>query len=314
MNDFIVNGLFCLLGIIATVIVGKWGIKKKVITNYCTNKFSIGKELKNEFGKLEILYENKTITNELRVYKGVIMNTGNEDIDNIPESGIIMKCPNNWLIKDRIIVNHSKNIKISCERGRDDTETRFKPDMLKKGEAFSYSILYEIIENESKPKKEVENDIEFFDRIKDTKFRKEYMPLSGSSNNKRMLRLYLFIACNILLFIGSIYLVPSKQAINVIENETGETKSVRLNKDGDYIIADNNLTLLWSNTIINKQDFQKFYSVTIIRNQEYSVLIIACILYIILFLWLWYISHDIEKKIKMLQSLESNTFNYNDNV
>ena len=114
--------------------------------------------------------------------------------------------------------------------------------------------------------------------------------------------------------IGSIYLVPSKQAINVIENETGETKSVRLNKDGDYIIADNNLTLLWSNTIINKQDFQKFYSVTIIRNQEYSVLIIACILYIILFLWLWYISHDIEKKIKMLQSLESNTFNYNDNV
>lgn len=314
MNDFIVNGLFCLLGIIATVIVGKWGIKKKVITNYCTNKFSIGKELKNEFGKLEILYENKTITNELRVYKGVIMNTGNEDIDNIPESGIIMKCPNNWLIKDRIIVNHSKNIKISCERGRDDTETRFKPDMLKKGEAFSYSILYEIIENESKPKKEVENDIEFFDRIKDTKFRKEYMPLSGSSNNKRMLRLYLFIACNILLFIGSIYLVPSKQAINVIENETGETKSVRLNKDGDYIIADNNLTLLWSNTIINKQDFQKFYSVTIIRNQEYSVLIIACILYVILFLWLWYISHDIEKKIKMLQSLESNTFNYNDNV
>ena len=122
------------------------------------------------------------------------------------------------------------------------------------------------------------------------------------------------MACNILLFIGSIYLVPSKQAINVIENETGETKSVRLNKDGDYKIADNNLTLLWSNTIINKQDFQKFYSVTIIRNQEYSVLIIACILYIILFLWLWYISHDIEKKRKMLQSLESNTFNYNDNV
>lgn len=319
MNDFIINGLFCLLGIVATIIVGKWGVKKKVITNYCTNKFSIGKELKDEFGKLEISYDNKTITNELKVYKGIIMNTGNEDIDNIPESGIVMKCPDNWVIKDRIIGNHSKNIKITCEKGNDDTETRFKPDMLKKGEGFSYSILYEIVENDNKdgsyPKNNSENNIEFFDRIKDTTIKKEYMPISKDLRRKYTTRFYLVTVCIMLMFMGYLYITPSTLAVDVIDNKTGETKLAGFNKDGNFVIADNGFSILWSSRIINKQEFHEHYSIEIIKNKENIMEFIMCLLYIISLLGLWYISYDKQKKIKMLRSFESNSIsNNNGNV
>lgn len=315
MNDIILNGLFCLLGIVATIIVGKWGVKKKVITNYCTNKFSIGKELKNEFEKLEISYDNKTITNELKVYKGIIINTGNEDIDNIPESGIVMKCPDNWVIKDRIIGSHSKNIKITCEKGKDDTETCFIPDMLKIGEGFSYSILYEIVENENKndfnPKKKSGTNIEFFDRIKDTKIKKEYIPISKGLRRKYTTMFYFITACIMFMFMGFLYMAPSKLAVEVIDSKTGETKFVGFDKDGNYVIADNDFALLWSSKIINKQEFQEHYSIAIIKNKENTMMFIMCLIYLISLLGLWYISYDKQKKIKMLRSFESNSISNN---
>lgn len=311
MDDLILNGLFCLLGIVATIIVGKWGVKKKVITNYCTNKFSIGKKLKDEFEKLEISYDNKTITNELKVYKGIIINTGNEDIDNIPKSGIVMKCPDNWVIKDRIIGSHSKNIKITCEKGKDDTETRFIPDMLKIGEGFSYSILYEIVENDNKddsnPKKKSGNNIEFFDRIKDAKIKKEYIPISKGLRPKYTTMFYFVTVCIMLMFMGFFYMAPSGLAVEVIDNKTGETKFAGFNKDGNYVIADNEFALLWSSRIINKQEFQEHYSITIIKNKENTMILIMCLIYLISLLGLWYISYDKQKKIKMLRSFESNS-------
>lgn len=319
MDDLILNGLFCLLGIVVTIIVGKWGVKKKVITNYCTNKFSIGKKLRDEFEKLEISYDNKTITNELKVYKGIIINTGNEDIDNIPESGIVMKCPDNWVIKDRIIGSHSKNIKITCEKGKDDTETRFTPDMLKIGEGFSYSILYEIVENDNKddsnPKKKSGNNIEFFDRIKDTKIKKEYIPISKGLSRKYITMFYFVTVCIMLVFMGFFYMAPSGLAVEVTDNKTGETKFAGFNKDGNYVIADNEFALLWSSRIINKQEFQEHYSITIIKNKESTMIFIMCLIYLISLLGLWYISYDKQKKIKMLRSFESNSIsNNNGNV
>lgn len=314
MNDLIMNGLFCLLGIVATIIVGKLGVKRKVITNYCTNKFSIGKKLKDEFGKIEISYDNKTITNELKVYKGIIMNTGSEDIDNIPESGIVMKCPDNWVIKDRIIGNHSKNIKITCEKGNDDSETRFKPDMLKKGEAFSYSILFEVheIENldESKSRKKVKSDIEFFDRIKDTTIKMENIPLSRGEYRKHLSRFYIILVAVISILIGLIYISPDKLTLEVIENRTGETKLAGFSKDGDYVIADNEWSLLWSRTIVKEQEFNKFYSVSIIK-QEKTMMYILFLLYLITFLAFWYNSYDKQKKIKLLSSFESESVSNN---
>ena len=308
------NGLFCLLGIVATIIVGKLGVKRKVITNYCTNKFSIGKKLKDEFGKIEISYDNKTITNELKVYKGIIMNTGSEDIDNIPESGIVMKCPDNWVIKDRIIGNHSKNIKITCEKGNDDSETRFKPDMLKKGEAFSYSILFEVheIENldESKSRKKVKSDIEFFDRIKDTTIKMENIPLSRGEYRKHLSRFYIILVAVISILIGLIYISPDKLTLEVIENRTGETKLAGFSKDGDYVIADNEWSLLWSRTIVKEQEFNKFYSVSIIK-QEKTMMYILFLLYLITFLAFWYNSYDKQKKIKLLSSFESESVSNN---
>lgn len=314
MNDLIMNGLFCLLGIVATIIVGKLGVKRKVITNYCTNKFSIGKKLKDEFGKIEISYDNKTITNELKVYKGIIMNTGSEDIDNIPESGIVMKCPDNWVIKDRIIGNHSKNIKITCEKGNDDSETRFKPDMLKKGEAFSYSILFEVheIENldESKSRKKIKSDIEFFDRIKDTTIKMENIPLSRGEYRKHLSRFYIILVAVFSILIGLIYICPDKLTLEVIENRTGETKLAGFSKDGDYVIADNEWSLLWSRTIVKEQEFNKFYSVSIIKQEE-TMMYILFLLYLITFLAFWYNSYDKQKKIKLLSSFESESVSNN---
>lgn len=308
------NGLFCLLGIVATIIVGKLGVKRKVITNYCTNKFSIGKKLKDEFGKIEISYDNKIITNELKVYKGIIMNTGSEDIDNIPESGIVMKCPDNWVIKDRIIGNHSKNIKITCEKGNDDSETRFKPDMLKKGEAFSYSILFEVneIENldESKSRKKVKSDIEFFDRIKDTTIKMENIPLSRGEYRKHLSRFYIILVAVISILIGLIYIYPDTLTLDVIENRTGETKLAGFSKDGDYVIADNEWSLLWSRTIVKEQEFNKFYSVSIIKQEE-TMMYILLLIYLITFLAFWYNSYDKQKKIKLLSSFESESVSNN---
>lgn len=110
---------------------------------------------------------------------------------------------------------------------------------------------------------------------------------------------------------GFLYMAPSELAVEVIDNKTGETKFVGFNKDGNYVIADNDFALLWSSRIINKQEFQEHYSIAIIKNKGNTMMFIMCLIYLISLLGLWYISYDKQKKIKMLRSFESNSISNN---
>lgn len=160
-------------------------------------------------------------------------------------------------------------------------------------------------------KKKSGTNIEFFDRIKDTKIKKEYIPISKGLRRKYTTMFYFITACIMFMFMGFLYMAPSKLAVEVIDSKTGETKFVGFDKDGNYVIADNDFALLWSSKIINKQEFQEHYSIAIIKNKENTMMFIMCLIYLISLLGLWYISYDKQKKIKMLRSFESNSISNN---
>ena len=138
----------------------------------------------------------------------------------------------------------------------------------------------------------------------------ENIPLSRGEYRKHLSRFYIILVAVISILIGLIYISPDKLTLEVIENRTGETKLAGFSKDGDYVIADNEWSLLWSRTIVKEQEFNKFYSVSIIK-QEKTMMYILFLLYLITFLAFWYNSYDKQKKIKLLSSFESESVSNN---
>ena len=171
---FIVGIIGLIVGILGLVISWR-SIKRKKISNFTKNEFSIGKSLREEFSGLELKYENETVSNDLRIYKGILMNTGIKDI---PENGgnnkITVVFPEGCLIRGVNVKRGNVDVKASFDQSSNKFDIYF--GLLQKDECFEYDVIYE--DTKSKSEK-IAREMRFEYRIEDVakEISKEQLPI-----------------------------------------------------------------------------------------------------------------------------------------
>jgi hypothetical protein len=202
------NLIYMILGIIATIIVGYYGIKytskqkNKTSLLYFENScISLFKSVVRDLDELEIRYKGTTVTENLISYKGTFFNSGNVDIDkNLIHKPLNIILPENYEWKKVKIIDKSEGINISFTEQPDKLE--FSWDILKENEFFTFDsvIEYKPIQNSDskfenwKITSNLSNKIDFTQRITNLKsIDKEFIPTKPKSILKQViLSLYLF--------------------------------------------------------------------------------------------------------------------------
>lgn len=138
-----------ILGVIATVLVGYWGIKytanHKAITNllfFENGCISLFKTVVKDLAEVEIKYKGKKIDENLLIYKGTFFNSGNTDIDkSIIHQPLKVTLPENFEWKKVIIIDQSKDVNIILDYN--ESEATFNWDILKENEYFTFDSVIE---------------------------------------------------------------------------------------------------------------------------------------------------------------------------
>jgi len=138
-----------ILGVIATIIVGYWGIKyaSRYKTRVCILYFensciSLFKSVVKELDELEIKFKNETVNENLITYKGTFFNSGNTDIDkNLIHNPLKVILPKNYEWKKVKIIDNSKDVDIQIENNLN--ELIFSWEILKENEYFTFDSVIE---------------------------------------------------------------------------------------------------------------------------------------------------------------------------
>lgn len=144
-----INLIYMILGVIATIIVGYWGIKytanHKTITNllfFENGCISLFKTVVKDLEEIEIKYKGKKIDENLLIYKGTFFNSGNTDIDkSIIHQPVKVSLPKNYEWKKIKVIDQSKGVNILLEHN--ENELTFDWDILKENEFFTFDSVIE---------------------------------------------------------------------------------------------------------------------------------------------------------------------------
>lgn len=152
------NLVYTVFGVIATVIVGYFGIKysykQRVNTSllyFENNCVSLFKSVVKDLDELEIKYKGKIVNENLITYKGTFFNSGNIDIEkNLVHKPVTVILPEDYEWKKVKVIDKSEDVKIEFVENINELE--FSWDILKENEFFTFDSVIEY-----KPKTSSEN-------------------------------------------------------------------------------------------------------------------------------------------------------------
>jgi hypothetical protein len=177
------NLFLTLLGIIATLLIGYWGVKLTLKTRRNVSVAFVEREyiplfktiIKN-FNSLEISYKHKPITENLVLIKVSIVNDGNIDIDkSMVYKPISIKLPSNFTCIEQTITDKSENVNSAITML--NSELIIEWDLLKKDEFISFDLLVETTvekENDTLLDRKNLNDYKIDQRITNLNAIKKY--------------------------------------------------------------------------------------------------------------------------------------------
>jgi hypothetical protein len=156
-----INLIYMILGVIATILVGYWGIKYTANHNTITNLLffengciSLFKTVVKDLEDVEIKYKGKKIDENLLIFKGTFFNSGNTDIDkSIIHQPLKVALPENYEWKKIKIIDQSKDVNFNLDYT--ENEATFNWDILKENEYFTFDSVIEY-----KPQLKTENNQE----------------------------------------------------------------------------------------------------------------------------------------------------------
>lgn len=247
-----------ILGVVATIIVGYWGIKftdnQKTITNllfFENSCISLFKTVVKDLEEVEIKYKGKKIDENLLIYKGTFFNSGNTDIDKtIIHQPLKVKLPENYEWKKIKIIDQSMDVNISFNHTENDLT--FHWDILKENEFFTFDSVIEYKpQNEITEKSEIiditrhlSRNISFSHRITNLKsIQKEELPAKPIRKfGLIFLSVYLLaIVCTGLYFSAGQFIFPHYKIAYEIKNDSTKFySSIEANGINEILLTDNN--------------------------------------------------------------------------
>ncbi len=137
------------LGIVATIIIGFWGIryasKHKIKTELLFiehNCISLFRSIVKTLEEIEIKYKDKTVEQNLILFKGTIFNYGTTDIDHsIVHKPLTVELPVYFNWKKAKIIDKSEDVVI--ESNINKNELTISWDILKENEYFTFDSVIE---------------------------------------------------------------------------------------------------------------------------------------------------------------------------
>lgn len=144
------NFLYAILGIIATIAIGYWGIRltlktrRNVSLSFAEIEYiPLFKTIIKNFDSLEIKYKSQPITEELVLIKTSLVNDGNMDIDkSMIYKPVTISLPQNFKCIE--LTPTEKSEKVNPTITFVDNEIVITWDLLKKDEYISFDLLVEI--------------------------------------------------------------------------------------------------------------------------------------------------------------------------
>ena len=198
LSDILSN----LISIVITYYFTKWSERRKKICNFTKNEFSIGISLREEFPNLDLKYKNETVNNDLRIYKGILMNTGHKDISaNGNKNTINVIFPEGCLIRDVKIKKGKVDVEVFIDQNSDNFYLNF--GLIQENECFEYDVIYEDSKNSSK---KIADMVKFKYRIEDVSKKIDNKPLpqlntEGLYTNFFKFQLAVVVASFIVMFL-----------------------------------------------------------------------------------------------------------------
>ncbi|MEX0810738.1 MAG: hypothetical protein WD048_00890 [Chitinophagales bacterium] len=147
--DIDLNLVYAVLGVIATFIVGYFGIRytlkyraKTSLWYFENSCISLFKSVVKDLDELEIKYKGKTVDENLITYKGTFFNSGNIDIDDkLMYKPLSIILPKGYEWKKVMLVDKSENVNVDLTEKVN--ELQFSWDILKENEFFTFDSIIE---------------------------------------------------------------------------------------------------------------------------------------------------------------------------
>lgn len=284
------------IGILATWFFAKWSMRRKTITNFTRNEFGIGKSLCEEFKGLSLQFNGVDVNNNLRVYRGVLMNTSSKDIPDSNNNKITIKFPEDCVIKDCNI--HCGDVAVSYEFSNNPNELVLTFGLLQEKECFEYDIVYEVANDNFS----VESDtLRFSYRIEDVDKNISTKTLTKPNLiSKRKKTTYMLIGALIIielcLFIQ--YLMGLPMRYQCYNKKTNEKMEVYQKTDSTYAVSNDNY-FKFTRDVVPQSEFKKLYTFKFENETNYTFFVGVLILleFVLALLQIYYPLYK-ESKIK----------------
>lgn len=224
------NYLLAILGIIATILIGYWGVRLTTKTRRTVSLAFVEREfiplfrtiIKN-FNALEIKYKNKPITENLVLIKTSLVNDGNTDIDkSMIYKSITIDLPKKFKCIEQIITEKSENVNASISSNNNEVVIEW--DLLKKDEYISFDLLVEINTDKDQETQTEKNNLEYYkidQRITNLKEIKKYIidfhdneKISKSRMIKKKFISWMFIIIGIVFSLAMLFKPERKFSLN----------------------------------------------------------------------------------------------------
>lgn len=172
--------LLGIVGIVATVIVGAWGIyitlDRKypgIVTFIKEDNIALFDSIVRNFTELSVLYDGIPVSESLVLLKGYLLNTGSRDItENMVVEQLTLNLPDEfkWLTGKVVSASHNVQASVKIE---DETKLIFDLGLFRKDEYIKFEAVAEVsseeLSTENTPSKLLEDSMEFSHRIADTR-------------------------------------------------------------------------------------------------------------------------------------------------
>jgi len=328
-----VNVIYMVLGILATTIVGYFGIKysfkHKTLTklifleNGCISLF---KTAVKDLDELEITYKGKRIDENLLLYKGTFFNSGNTDIDkSFIHEPLKIILPKNYEWKKIKLIDQSIGINIKYETT--SNELIFYWDILKENEFFTFDSVIEYKPQISADgtEKSIDKDITkylfkniiFSQRIRNLKsIDKEKSPSKPIGIFQLLFFILFFLGFLLMLiysFVGQLINPKYKIAQQLkIDTNYSYVYLIKAKSKNEVIIVDSS-----GQEFVKKVDPSSEIGLTgkirtVKKNLSYRKLIIQCFLILLLLMFLFGIVNMHLKEISFYKKVKQIADKYDD--
>ncbi|WP_072883585.1 hypothetical protein [Chryseobacterium takakiae] len=319
-----INLIYMILGVVATIIVGYWGIKftdnQKTTTNllfFENSCISLFKNVVKDLEEVEIKYKGKKIDENLLIYKGTFFNSGNTDIDKtIIHQPLKVKLPENYEWKKIKIIDQSMDVNISFNHT--ESHLTFHWDILKENEFFTFDSVIEY-----KPQTEINEksetiditrhlsrNISFSHRITNLKsIQKEELPAKPIGKfGLIFLSVYLLgIVCIGLYFSAGQFIFPNYNVSYEIKSDSTKFySSIEANGLNEILLTDNNENEIIKNIGSDKKIGLTGNVKTLRQNLSYwgliggGILALLILLLFILMIYSYIKDKKLYKKVKLI--------------